>query len=398
MGRMQAIIMILCCLTKEIRTSQTGQFIGASMSFTIINGTNGFEVQLDVISGWVLGLGPCGINCSRDSINSDTKATREEVLQKQGNSRFFGNWSVEFKTSSMKSSQVKDINQVVYSSLNESVVDVSENARWEQVWTVVRYPMIPDTPYMDIGFEGSSWRNLSLQGDNVTWHLQMKATPQLRSDIGKPNNSPQAISRPLYRLLLDKDNHIRIATIDPDGDQVICSISEYIEVGFLSNHLLPNISVTKDCIITIPSNRTLGYHNGSIGAVAITVSDYNVSGVTYGQRLTPFSAIGVQFLVQFLDNISEPFFIFPTPEGNHRFNIYSGTTWKIDVYAKPISPALIDHFTCLGRQHEDVKIINVKSTSVPNHLNVKMATMTWTPFHTDVGKHILCVGVEDSYG
>ncbi|KAL3873707.1 hypothetical protein ACJMK2_036797, partial [Sinanodonta woodiana] len=398
MGRIIGMVMILCCLTQEICTRDTGQFIGASMSFTIINGKNGFEVQLDVISGWVLGLGPCGINCSRASINSNTKAAREEVLQKEGDINLFGNWTVEFKTSSMNRSHVIDITQFVYSSINESVVDVSEKGGWEQVWTVVRYPMIHNAPWLDIAFEGVSWKNLSLQGVNKEWHLQMKATSDSRSDTGKPNNSPQAFSKPFYRLLLDKDNHIRIATIDPDGDQVTCALSQYIEGGVAAQILLPNITVTKDCIITIPSNRSLGYQNGSLGAVAITVSDYSVSGNTLGGMIRSFSAIGVQFLVQFLDNISEPVFIFPTPEGNHKFNIYSGTTWKIDVYAEPISPALIDRFSCLGRQHEDVKIINFKSTSVLNHENVKMATMTWTPLHTDVGNHILCVGVEDSNG
>ncbi|KAL3873708.1 hypothetical protein ACJMK2_036798 [Sinanodonta woodiana] len=398
MGGIKALLMILCCLTQVMITHQNGQFIGASMSFTIINGTNGLEVQLDVISGWVLGKGPCGINCSRASINSNTEAARKEVLQKQGGSHIFGNWTVEIKTNGMKTSQVMDITQDVCSNIHESVVDVSEKARWEQVWTVVRYPMIKDAPYMDIAFEGLSWRPLSLQGENALWHLQMKAKPQLRSDTGKPNNSPQAFSKPFYRLLLDKENYIRIATIDPDGDHAACSLAEYIEAGIASRHPLPNITVTEDCIITIPSKRSLGYHNGSMGAVGISVRDYNVSGLTSGGRLEPFSAIGVQFLIQFLDNISEPSFIFPTPEGNHKFNIYSGTTWKIDVYAEPISPALIDHFSCLGRQHEDVKIINLKNTTVPNHANVMMATMTWTPLHSDVGNHIVCVGVEDSLG
>ncbi|KAL3873734.1 hypothetical protein ACJMK2_036823 [Sinanodonta woodiana] len=396
MGHMKAMVMVICCLTQAIITHQTGQFIGASMSFTIINGTNGFEVQLDVISGWVLGLGPCGINCSRASINSNTKGTREEVLHKQGDSHFFGNWTVEFTINNIYYAHFLDINRVVYSSLNESVLDVSDKACWEQVRTVVRYPMIPNATYMDIAFEGLSWRNLSMQGGYAQWHIQMKFTPQIRSDTGKPNNSPQTFNKPFYRLHLDKDNYIRVATTDPDGDHILCAISEYIEAGVLS--ILPNITVTKDCIITIPSHRSLGYHNGSMGAVAITVRDLNVYGETAGGRPEAFSTIGVQFLVQFLDNISEPIFIFPTPEGNHKFNIYLGTTWKIDVYAEPISPALINHFSCLGRQHEDVKIIYVKSTPVLNHVNVKMATMTWTPNHTDVGNHILCVGVEDSYG
>ncbi|KAL3873712.1 hypothetical protein ACJMK2_036802, partial [Sinanodonta woodiana] len=306
-------------------------------------------VHLDVLSGWLLGLGPCGNNCSRLSINSNTETSREEVLQKPGNSRYFGNWTVEFRSSSMSHSQDIDLSQVVYSSINESVLDVSEKGGWEQVRTVAQLPLIPDATYMDIV------------------------------------------------VLLDKDNYIRIATIDPDGDHVACFMSEYVEGGIVSERRIWTITVTMDCIVTIPPHRSLGYQNGSMVAVGITLRDYNVSGES-GGKLDPFSAIGVQFLVQFMDNISEPIFIFPTPDSNQRFNIYYGTTWKIDVYAEPISPALIDHFSFLGRQHEDVKMINVKDTSVPNHVNVKMATMTWTPLHKDVGKHILCVRVEDSYG
>ncbi|KAL3873736.1 hypothetical protein ACJMK2_036825, partial [Sinanodonta woodiana] len=350
-------------------------------------------VKLDVITGWVLGLGPCGVNCSRAYITKDTTSTREEVAQKQGDSFFFGNWTVE-----IKGSHVIQISQEVYKNMKERVLVVSEKARWEQDWMIVHYPINPSAPTLHIGFEGHSWTNLSLQGENRAWHLQVKATSAIRSDTGMPNNSPQAFNKPFYRLLLDKDNYIRIATIDPDGDLITCARAEYVEAGTVSLHPLPHIIVTEDCTITIPSNRTLGYHNGSIGAVGITVRDHNLYSDMFGGRLQPLSAIGVQFIVQFLDNISEPTFIFPTPEGNYRFIIYSGATWKIDVYAEPISPALIDHFSCVGRQHEDVKIINVMSAFVPNHINVKMATITWTPHHNDVGKHIVCVGVEDSFG
>ncbi|KAK3591813.1 hypothetical protein CHS0354_007665 [Potamilus streckersoni] len=107
-------------------------------------------VRLDLISGWVLGLGPCGTNCSRASINSNTRYTREEVLREQGDRFFFGNWTVEAKMNGIRHSESMLINHEVYSHLTESVLDVSEKARWEQDWMVVHYPMIPGTAYMDI--------------------------------------------------------------------------------------------------------------------------------------------------------------------------------------------------------------------------------------------------------
>ncbi|KAK3591812.1 hypothetical protein CHS0354_007664 [Potamilus streckersoni] len=49
-------------------------------------------------------------------------------------------------------------------------------------------------------------------------------------------------------LPLDKDNYIRIATIDPDGDHVACSMATYVEGGIASNNPLPNVTVTKEAM------------------------------------------------------------------------------------------------------------------------------------------------------
>ncbi|KAL3836575.1 hypothetical protein ACJMK2_021997 [Sinanodonta woodiana] len=404
MGNLKILlhVVIVCYLVQERTAWEAGQFMGASISHTFINGTNGSEIQLDVISGWVLGQGPCGINCSRESINSKTTNTKEEILHKQGDKYFFGKWTVEYGMTHHAAAAL-EISDYVHDNMEERVIAMNEKAGWEQDWMTLRYHIIPNSSYIDIQFDGSAWRYLSLQGGNALWHLQVKFTPVIRNDTKKPNNSPQAYSKPIYRLLLGKDNYIRIATLDLDGDFVKCFMAAFGEADLIATHPLRNVTVTPECVITVPSQRTFGYVNGSYGAIGITVRDYTRQDIMYGNHIaykmsTSLSAIGVQFMVQFLDTIKEPKFIYPTPEANHRFNIYSGTTWKIDVYAEPIYPALIKHITCLGRQREAVTISNVKDIHVPNHENVKMATMTWTPLNTDVGEHILCVDVEDSLG
>ncbi|KAL3836529.1 hypothetical protein ACJMK2_021953, partial [Sinanodonta woodiana] len=300
-------------------------------------------IQLDVISGWVLGLGPCGINCSRESINSKTTNSKEEILHMQGDKYFFGKWTVEYRMTHHPAAAL-EISDYVHDNMEERVIAMNEKAGWEQDWMTLRYHIIPNSSYIDIQFDGSAWRYLSMQGGNVLWHLQVKFTPVIRNDTKKPNNSPMAYTKPIYRLLLGKDNYIQIATIDAEGDFVKCFMAEYIEAISIAMHPLQNVTVTPECVITVPSHRTFGYVNGSYGALGITVRDYTRQDIMYGNDIvykmkTSLSAIGVQFMVQFLDTIKEPKFIYPTPETNHRFNIYSGTTWKIDVYAEPIYPS-----------------------------------------------------------
>ncbi|KAK3583335.1 hypothetical protein CHS0354_038946 [Potamilus streckersoni] len=107
-------------------------------------------IRLDLISGWVLGLGPCGLNCSRASINSDTNLTRKKVMQIQNDPYYFGNWTVAYKLNGDRNVQVDYINDKIYNNMVQKVIDVSEKGNWEQDWMSVPIPMISGATFMDI--------------------------------------------------------------------------------------------------------------------------------------------------------------------------------------------------------------------------------------------------------
>ncbi|KAL3874346.1 hypothetical protein ACJMK2_037374 [Sinanodonta woodiana] len=310
-------------------------------------------------------------------------------MSKENNPLYFGNWTLEYAINGIRDLQIRDINSEVYDSATETVIDVSERGKWEQDWMFVRIPRIPQAKEIFIRFAGMSWRNLSLQAPNITWHLQAVVTPNQRIDTGKPNNSPQAFSKPMYRIPLGQEKHIQITTLDPDGDFVKCALSKNQEAYLLATIKLPDVTVTEDCIIKIPAYRSLGYQNGTFGGIAVTIRDY--------KEQLQFSSIGLQFLVQFLEVINEPKLIYKTPDDRHRFNVYYGTTWQIDLFAEAVTPAIIDHFSYVRRQ-ENLTFTEMKNVSVPDYKNVTMATLTWSPLQSDVGEHIVCVNVEDSVG
>ena len=50
---------------------------------------------MTVITGWVLGKGPCGPGCSVADVGSQTHDRRLQVIRDTGNPAIFGNWSTE---------------------------------------------------------------------------------------------------------------------------------------------------------------------------------------------------------------------------------------------------------------------------------------------------------------
>ena len=56
------------------------------------------QAHVTVITGWVLGHGPCGPGCSVNDVGKSTHSSRASVIQATGNPVIFGNWSKEQET------------------------------------------------------------------------------------------------------------------------------------------------------------------------------------------------------------------------------------------------------------------------------------------------------------
>lgn len=72
------------------------------------------QAHITVITGWVLGHGPCGPNCSVTDVGKPTHHSRASVIQATGNPSIFGNWSKEQETTdSVSTIVVKSITDIV---------------------------------------------------------------------------------------------------------------------------------------------------------------------------------------------------------------------------------------------------------------------------------------------
>ena len=87
------------------------------------------QTNIQLITGWILGKGPCGSNCSRKSICKSTLATR--ALLESKNHSDFGNYSTDYQNG--LNSITRDITTIVKENMTENVIAVSESGsrRWQ---------------------------------------------------------------------------------------------------------------------------------------------------------------------------------------------------------------------------------------------------------------------------
>ncbi|XP_053396081.1 uncharacterized protein LOC128556142 [Mercenaria mercenaria] len=193
------IIVILASVLQQHARAEQGQFYGGSMSYKMdkqANGTN--MVTIELITGWVLGKGPCGPGCSRRDIGRSTRSTRP--LMTRTYLDYLGNYTSDYVNRSTGKWETRDMNALVLSTYNETVIAVSEHEKWEQDILHFSFIMPTGTEKLHINFDGEYWRkNFTLQRGTVRWHLQTRVSAAVRSDTGKTNQSPRSFAKPFYR-------------------------------------------------------------------------------------------------------------------------------------------------------------------------------------------------------
>ena len=102
-----------------------------------------------MITGWVLGMGPCGRNCTKKSVGDSTKQTRLQIENDMKDTKYFGEWQSEIKRPSIpvKSTTVTDR---VRRDMTGTVLAVSETSQWEQEHMSVTLPVEDNLMYKDI--------------------------------------------------------------------------------------------------------------------------------------------------------------------------------------------------------------------------------------------------------
>lgn len=88
---------------------------------------NHFQAHVEIVTGWKLGEGPCGRNCSLSDVGKLTNDWRVQADHIKGTSGFFGNFST-YNTES----GYRDIISIVRSNFSEHVISVNVKRQWEQ--------------------------------------------------------------------------------------------------------------------------------------------------------------------------------------------------------------------------------------------------------------------------
>ncbi|XP_053395975.1 uncharacterized protein LOC128556097 [Mercenaria mercenaria] len=394
-----AIVVILASLLYLVQ-AERGQFYGGSMSYKLEKQVNGSNlVTIELITGWVLGKGPCGPACNSTDIGRSTRSTRP--LMTRTYSDYLGTYTLDYSNKTAGKTDTVDMNALVLSTYNETVIAISDYGKWEQELLHFSFLMPPGIEKLDVNFEGISWRKLTLQHGSSKWHFQTTVTTALRSDTGKPNLNPRSFAKPFYRVELGTVAEIHIPAVDDDGDFIKCEIAAYVEGGYIASHPPPNVQVFENCTVSINTSESSNYTDDSWIAMPVSVRDYNRKKIIYGtDDYWPYkfsmSANALQFVVQVLANLITPDFVEPTHEGNHIFIMYADTSLRIEIYAEAAENTTIDSFTAFGIQHETFKLSSIQQD--PRRPQVKYAIMTWKPSAGEIGRHIACANARDNTG
>ncbi|KAL4218421.1 hypothetical protein ACF0H5_023156 [Mactra antiquata] len=393
-------MVLLAFLYVDTVNGRYGNFYGGSLSNEIeVNDNGTTTIHVTLITGWILGKGPCGTGCHKDDIGRSTIPSRQLALA--SDKSYFGGISIDYRTND-DVTQVRPIEDLNPTPIVERVIDVSENAKYEQEIQTFSFLMPDYANVFDINYDGSSWRNLTLQGGSGRkWHFQTRVSTYLRNDTSSTNRCPQSISKSFYRIKLDEMGVIRIQFIDDDGDLIKCKQSDFVEGGDLYTWKPPNVTVYQNCTVRIDATRANGYRDDTWIAIPVTVRDYPWKPVLYGPDIVTseysLCSMSQQIIVQVLENLTTPEFVDPTLEANHEFIMYADTTWRTEIYAfLPSENTTIDSFTAFGIKQENLTFTPLLDD--PRRDRVMHATVSWRPYEKDIGHHIACIKATDNTG
>ncbi|XP_046355794.2 uncharacterized protein LOC124134797 [Haliotis rufescens] len=404
---------LICALllTAELGAlAQDKHFMGGSLTFKFIDASkpNAHQVELTVVTGWVLGEGPCGEHCSTKDLGRSTITSRKIMTDLYGDA-YFGNWTSETNYLHGNISFRTITDKVSKGLVTEEILSVNVPLRWEQEVAEVVLEVDPAAQYTDLVMRGISWKtyDYNYRGDGM-FHLQTKINAHERNDTMQANNSPVVMFKPLYKVLLNNLTVIKLATLDQDGDYVQCQQAKYRNAGGV--HPPNNVTINKDCSIEIKAYESDHFFDGGFGAIAVQINDYNSNPIIRKGERYPYllngpyrqelSQVVVQFMIQTLKIIEAPEFVAPTKSSQHVFYVYVGSTLEIPLYAKPYkSPSSkVDFFNLRSIPRQPFVIPPLKSDTNRTRDDVKYTIVKWRPQKPDVGSYVIGALVTDDKG
>ncbi|XP_022787832.1 uncharacterized protein LOC111327814 [Stylophora pistillata] len=272
--------------------------------------------------------------------------------------------------------------------------DFSVQEDWTQGENSFEYTFPDEGPWL-ISYSSCCWISLTNGGGN--WFLSTTANLTVRPDIGKINSSPISALSPIVRHQQGCPKTITIPAEDPDGDKVRCrwSNDSQRECGGVCHSFKSGALDEEKCTLSLYSNAALGWH-----AVAITLEDFPASTTNF-QSATPFSQVGLQFLVYVSPSSGPcnraPVLIGQSPNDGSCEEVSNGNTFSCTIEAKHIDSS---------RRISEINTVTPLYMVISSLLNytdqmgdtVYYNNVSWNPRLSQKGRHIFCFKAMDNYG
>ncbi|XP_015763770.1 PREDICTED: integrin beta-like protein A isoform X1 [Acropora digitifera] len=189
-----------------------------------------------------------------------------------------------------------------------------------------------------VSYQGCCWISSLVKYPNGYWLVKTTINLTRRSDTGRINSSPVSKSPAIIRFKEGCPQSFRIPVEDPDDDVVKCRWATYSE-SFRHNDSFPHgVIDERACLLQYNGQ------NGTAGtyAVALTLEDFTV-GTTDFNSATPFSAVGLQFLVIISERSGScadvPLFTKATPTDGECTELQIGLAYRAVIEVKLQDPS-----------------------------------------------------------
>lgn len=106
-------------------------------------------MTVSLITGWVLGKGPCWKDCNKSDLGRSTLPTRALAIAAE-NDKYLGEYSADYVLEGSKETTVYPMEKLKPSPITERVIDISEDAEYEQEIQTMSFIMPNDTDALDL--------------------------------------------------------------------------------------------------------------------------------------------------------------------------------------------------------------------------------------------------------
>ncbi|XP_043954742.1 uncharacterized protein LOC122821012 [Gambusia affinis] len=277
-----------------------------------------------------------------------------------------------------------------------SVVEEVSNEWCQREGVITR--LLPNNTGFQTLLANGNWID-NIQNGIVSWRALTAVEMRNRSDIGKPNTSPQTSILPALRIPSNCAKNINLLAFDPDGDEVRCRYGN-TSASECNPCTPPSVlSVSSSCSLSFSPT----YNNNELPyAVQLVIEDFPKQNIiltqTDGSQVVkttndPISKIPLQFVLKVgppvpscVEGAYLPTFVSPTPENRAQLYTPAGQALVINIRAEA-TQSNITGLLFSGPYN------TVKSSSGSGSFS-----LTWTPSASEDGQsHPICFVVQANY-